>query len=82
MPGPVELLKLIRCWKATSKALQHVHPSVFHGLYGTSHFAYMVLVWLEGHTLYAWVSLPAAIGYAGAWLCARAQQERENEGVD
>lgn len=77
MPGPIELLKAFKCWRATKKVLKKVHPSVFHGLYASSHFLYMVLVWAEGHTLYAWVSLPAAIGYAGGWLCAKAQDEEE-----
>lgn len=75
MRSPREQLIRVRCWMHTKKVLRKVHPSVFHGLYATSHFTYMVLVYIEGHSLYAWVSLPAAIGYAGTFLCTLALKE-------
>lgn len=73
----LDQLKRVRCWKATKVVARKVHPSVFHGLYATSHFLYMVLVFLEGHSLYAWVSLPAAIGYVGGFICVKAHAEEE-----
>lgn len=75
MPSLKDLQTRVRCWHAAKKVLKKVHPSVFHGLYATSHFTYMVLVYIEGHSLYAWVSLPAAIGYAGTFLCTLALKE-------